>query len=144
VPINFYNSNIEFRLREIKVIKKWIEKVILLHGYQVENLSIIFCSEEEIVRINSEFLKHNYPTDIITFSYSQEKSIEAELYIALSVVKCNSKIFNQTFKNELERVIIHGVLHLLGYNDKTRAQRKVMREAEDKYLKLLHENVTGI
>ncbi|HNV82170.1 MAG: rRNA maturation RNase YbeY [Tenuifilaceae bacterium] len=144
MPINFYNSNIEFRLREIKVIKKWIEKVILLHGYQVENLSIIFCSEEEIVRINSEFLKHNYPTDIITFSYSQEKSIEAELYIALSVVKCNSKIFNQTFKNELERVIIHGVLHLLGYNDKTRAQRKVMREAEDKYLKLLHENVTGI
>ena len=144
MPINFYNSNIEFRLREIKVIKKWIEKVILLHGYQVENLSIIFCSEEEIVRINSEFLKHNYPTDIITFSYSQEKSIEAELYIALSVVKCNSKIFNQTFKNELERVIIHGALHLLGYNDKTRAQRKVMREAEDKYLKLLHENVTGI
>jgi len=144
VPINFFNSSITFRLRGKKIIKKWIEKVVLLNGYQINELSIIFCSEEEIVRINNEFLKHYYSTDIITFSYSKEKSLEAELYIAISVVKYNSKIYSQTFKNELERVIIHGVLHLIGYDDKTKKQKEEMRIAEDKYLKLLNENVKGI
>jgi rRNA maturation RNase YbeY len=137
VPIKFYNSNILFRLRNKKKIKSWINGVVSNHGYMVENISIIFCSEEEIHRINNHFLNHNYFTDIITFPYSNGKSISADLYISVPTVKENAKLYKQLFSIELNRVIIHGVLHLLGYDDKTEEMKKRIRVAEENSLKLL-------
>jgi rRNA maturation RNase YbeY len=138
VPIKFYNSNIPFRLRNKRKIVSWIERVVSNHGYIVENISIIFCTEEEIIRINNQYLNHNYFTDIITFPYSKDKNISADLFISIPTVRDNAKVFNQLFSVELNRVIIHGVLHLIGYDDKTVKMKKKIREVEDQCLKLFN------
>jgi rRNA maturation RNase YbeY len=131
VAIKFYNNKCSFRLRSKKIIKNWIKITIEENGYTLNDISIIFCSSQEILRINRKYLNHNYLTDIITFPYNQGKSISADIFICISVVKQNAKDFKQNLKKELYRVIIHGILHLIGYNDITDEQIKEIRKAEE-------------
>ncbi len=100
-------------------------------------IAIILCSDEYLLDINKKFLSHDYYTDIITFDYTEGKRISGELYISIDRVKENAKQLGVSFPNELHRVMIHGVLHLCGYKDKTRKDREMMRTKEDQKLKML-------
>ena len=103
----------------------------------LESLSIVFCSDEYLLHINKEYLKHDYYTDIITFDYSvTPRTIVGEMYISVTRVKDNAKSFGTTFQRELYRVIFHGLLHLCGYKDKTPASSNEMRRKEEHYLGL--------
>lgn len=106
-------------------------------GFVLKQLNIIFCTDKALLEMNRKFLKHDYFTDIITFPLSDKKQpIEAELYISVDRIKENARINNETFTRELHRVIFHGCLHLLGYNDKSSQQIKRIRERESHYLRL--------
>ena len=108
---------------------------ILISEKKIEgDIVILFCSDEYLLEINKKHLNHDYYTDIITFDYCVEKIVSGDLYISIDRVKENAKVFNETFMNELTRVVIHGVLHLCGYNDKTDSDQKIMRNLENKYL----------
>lgn len=106
-------------------------------GCMLRSLNVIFCTDDALLVINRDFLNHDYYTDIITFPINKDKSgLEAELYISIDRVKENAKEGKVSFKEELHRVIFHGCLHLVGYNDKSSQQIKKMREREDHYLRL--------
>ncbi|MDR1562335.1 MAG: rRNA maturation RNase YbeY [Dysgonamonadaceae bacterium] len=119
------------------VIKQWIFSVINTFGKKTGNITYVFCSDEEILRINNQYLKHDYYTDIITFDYSEKDLVSGDLFISLDTVKSNSEKFATKFNDELYRVMIHGILHLCGLNDKSAKQQATMRENEDEALKHL-------
>lgn len=125
-------------IKPINIIKPHITKNI---KYLVKNenrklgiVSLIFCSDNYLLDINKNYLNHNYYTDIITFNYVEDKVISGDLFISIDRVKENAIEFDTIFENELYRVIFHGILHLIGYNDKTKEEKGVMREKEDLYL----------
>lgn len=125
-------------IKPINITKPHITKNI---KYLVKNenrklgiVSLIFCSDNYLLDINKNYLNHNYYTDIITFNYVEDKVISGDLFISIDRVKENAIEFDTIFENELYRVIFHGILHLIGYNDKTREAKRVMREKEDLYL----------
>lgn len=124
-PINFNKT------------KDWIIQVIKFEKKQLGDLEYVFCSDDYLHQINVKHLKHNTLTDIITFDYCVDDIIHGEIFISTERVAENAKNFIKTFDNELKRVIIHGVLHLIGYNDKTAEESKQMRAKEDFYLTLL-------
>jgi probable rRNA maturation factor len=135
--INFFSQKPRFKLSNPKKTSSWIKKTVEKEGASLISLNYIFCSDEYLADINVKFLRHNTLTDIITFNYNPSKTeIEGEIYISVDRVRENAQTFEVDFQTELNRVIIHGVLHLLGYNDKTKAQKKAMREKEDSYLSL--------
>ena len=101
------------------------------------NINIIFCSDDYLLSINKAHLNHDFYTDIITFSFNREKEISGDLFISVDRAKENSEINNETYLNETSRLVIHGLLHLCGYNDKTDAQSKTMRSKENQYLKMI-------
>ena len=118
-----------------KNIRNFVTELMNGEGCDLKNLDINLIENSEIKRINRKFLNHNYYTDIITFPYSIGKSgIEGELFISLDEVKSNSLSFSEPFKNEFMRVIIHGCLHLTGYNDKTRKQKELIKQKENFYM----------
>jgi len=122
-------------LKERNRLKTYIKSVFKKEHKSLNTLSIIFCSDNYLLNINREFLKHNYYTDIITFDLSISKHlIDGEIYISIQRVKENAKTFNTTTKSELHRVIFHGVLHLCGYLDKSHFQKNLIRSKEDYYL----------
>jgi len=135
--IIFHQEDISFRLKNIKKIKSWIEKSIALERGIVGDLNYIFCSDTYLHKINLEYLKHDTLTDIITFDYSEKKQISGDIFISIDRIKENALKFNQSTDIELNRVLIHGVLHLLGYKDKTPKEKETMRAKEDFYLTLL-------
>lgn len=130
--IQFFNEDIEFTLQNEEKIKFWITDVIKKEGSDLGFINFIFCSDKHLHQINIQFLNHDTFTDIITFPYSEE-IVEADIFISTERVEENSSLFNVTFEHELMRVIIHGVLHLIGYNDKTENQKSQMRSKEDLY-----------
>lgn len=137
--LNFFNHNIDFAISNSDKVATWIlntfdkEKILK----KIE-LSIIFCSDESLLKINKEFLNHDYYTDIITFPIEETEDVfEAELYISIDRITDNANKLNISFQTELHRVIIHGVLHLCGYKDKSETEILEMRTKEDFYLKLL-------
>lgn len=132
--INFFAKDVNFSIQKKAIYKKWLNEVILIYGFKAGEINIIFCSDSYILEINSEFLNHNYYTDIITFDYSDDNILSGELYISIDTVLLNSKKYKQTFENELNRVIVHGVLHLCGLNDHTKSEKIEMRHAEDNAL----------
>jgi probable rRNA maturation factor len=134
-PIHFFKEKISFRLTNSAELQKWISLAVKHHKFKIEQINFIFCSDKKLLVLNKKFLKHNYFTDIITFDNSTEKKkIEADIFISVERVTANSKKFKTTFKDELHRVIIHGVLHLLGYSDKTKKDVEKMRGAENFWL----------
>jgi len=114
----------------------WIKQVIAQFNKTTGNITYIFCSDAEILRINQFYLKHDYYTDIITFDYSEGDKISGDLFISLETVKTNSEKFKTNFDEELRRVMIHGILHLCGYEDKTPEEERIMREKEDVALQI--------
>jgi rRNA maturation RNase YbeY len=135
IPIHFFKEEISFRLQHSADLQKWISRAVHHHKFKIEQINFVFCSDKKLLALNKKFLKHNYFTDIITFDNSLEKKrIEADIFISVERVKANSKKFKTTFKDELHRVMIHGVLHLLGYSDKAKKDVVKMREAEDFWL----------
>ena len=135
-PIRFFSEEIKFSLANKNDLRKWILKTILKEGYKLEELNFVFCSDKYLLQLNKKFLKHNTLTDVITFNYSETtQKISGEIYISIERIKENAKKFNSTFKNELHRVIIHGVLHLCGFSDKYPSRKSQMKRKEDYYLK---------
>jgi len=120
---------------EISAIKS--TELIDNEGFIIGYINIIFCSDDYLLSINKAHLNHDYYTDIITFSFNDEKEISGDLFISVDRAKDNSEINNETFLNETSRLVIHGLLHLCGYNDKTDAQCKIMRSKENQYLKMI-------
>ncbi len=123
-PVKIYRNHIK------KSIKNLINKELKILG----DLTVILCSDKYLLNINIEYLQHNYYTDIITFNYVDGNVISGDLFVSIERVKENSAEFNTCFIKELYRVMFHGVLHLIGYNDKTADEKKAMREKEDLYL----------
>ena len=114
----------------------WIKRVIAHHCKKPGNITYIFCSDTEILRINNFYLNHDYFTDIITFDYSEGNKISGDLFISLQTVKTNSEKFKTDYIEELQRVMIHGILHLCGFEDKTSVGKKIMREKENEALEM--------
>ncbi|HIW87167.1 MAG TPA: rRNA maturation RNase YbeY [Candidatus Onthomorpha intestinigallinarum] len=118
-------------------LKEWINKTAEQREKKIGNISYIFCSDDELLQINNQYLKHDYYTDVITFDYSEGAVLNGDIFISVDRVRDNAKQVGVTFEEELYRVMIHGVLHLSGVNDKTEQQAKQMRKAEEDSLKLL-------
>ena len=137
MAISFSNDNITFNLKRKSELKSWIRSVIEKEKYVLGNLSYTFVSDESLLKINIDYLKHNTYTDIITFNYNEDKKVSGEIFISVDRVKENAKKFDVNFEEELHRVIIHGVLHLCGYKDKTKADSDLMRKKENASLRLL-------
>ena len=106
---------------------------------KIGNISIIFCSDNYILDINQQFLQHDYFTDIITFDYCEGNTLSGDLFISIDSVRANADFFGTTFENELNRVIVHGILHLIGYDDHTEEEQKTMRSKENYYLEKRNE-----
>lgn len=137
--INFFSEKIRFKLSNSKKTASWIKSVIKNEKCVLNSLNYIFCSDEYLKEINAQYLGHNTYTDIVTFNYNPSKGeLEGEIYISVDRVRDNAKTFKSDFQSEMHRVIIHGVLHLIGFNDKSKREKAVMREKEDTYLSLLN------
>jgi rRNA maturation RNase YbeY len=135
IPIYFFKEDVRFRLNYSKELKKWIEATIRKKRFQVKTINFIFCSDKYLLQLNRQFLHHNYFTDIITFDNSIGKNkIEADIYISVDRVKVNAKRFKVAFDNELHRVLIHGILHITGFDDKSEQKSDEMKKAEDYWL----------
>ena len=134
MAIFFHYQFSEYRLRKSSPVKDWLDKVIRDEGKISGEIVFYFVEDRELREINREFLEHDYYTDVITFDYSEDDSITGEIYISVDTVRYNSKSLGIPYTGELRRVILHGVLHLLGYNDRDKEEQMLMRKMEDKYL----------
>lgn len=132
--IHFFNEGITFRFPKKNLVKKWINQVIQSENRLTGNINIIFCSDEYLLQLNEKYLNHDTLTDIITFDFSEENIISGDLFISLPRVIENSKLFSKPFNEEIHRVIIHGILHLCGYQDKNEQEQKIMSVKENLYL----------
>lgn len=124
-------------LKKRTILKQWIKAIVENNKKEVGEISYIFCSDEQLLKINKEFLNHDYYTDIITFDYSETDVVSGDLFISIERIKDNAQTLNTSYQEELHRVIIHGVLHLLGYKDKTEEESENMRKLEDECLLIL-------
>lgn len=145
MDISFFQQDVEFAWREEEDIRQWIINTLEQESSDTINsgeITIIFCSDEYLLDINNKYLNHDYYTDIITFTYSHSP-LTADLYISTDRVKENAEDMKHGFYEELYRVIIHGILHSCGYDDKTIPEQKQMRDKEDEYLKIILPVVQG-
>ena len=134
--ITYSSENIKmpsFRKREVT---KWIRNVANSYGKKVGEIGYLFCDDEKILEVNREYLQHDYYTDIITFDYDEGNTINGDLVISLDTVRTNAEQFGKAYEEELLRVIIHGILHLCGINDKGPGEREIMEAAENKALEM--------
>ena len=120
-----------------KETTEWIKEVAACYGKRVGEIAYIFCSDDKILEVNQQYLQHDYYTDIITFDYCEGNRISGDLFISLDTVRTNAEQFEQPYDRELHRVIIHGILHLCGINDKGPGEREIMEAAENKALALV-------
>lgn len=135
--IRFFSNGLNLSLNNRNELKYFLKKIIESKGKELVSINYIFCSDKELLRLNNKFLNHDFYTDILTFDLSEsKKKINAEIFISLERVKDNAAQFKSPIKRELLRVIIHGVLHLCGYSDKSKTEILKMRKAENKYLSL--------
>lgn len=136
IDFNSVSSTIN-KLENENIISEWISETISSEGFTEGKIAYIFCDDEYLNKINLEFLNHNTLTDIISFDNRLGKQINGEIYISVERVRENAKIYKTNFKDELHRVMIHGILHFCGYNDKSDAETKIMRNKEEESLKRL-------
>lgn len=135
MAISFNFIEIKDNLKQKNKLKSWIKSIVEKEGMKAGDISYIFCSDDYLLEINKTYLQHDYYTDIITFDYNAENKIAGDLFISIDRVRENAEELNQSFEDELHRVIIHGVLHLLGYKDKTEKEEKLMRRKEQECLR---------
>ncbi|HDS06402.1 MAG TPA: rRNA maturation RNase YbeY [Bacteroides sp.] len=134
--MSFHNQGTKDVLRNKRKHTYWIRDWLHLHQFKPGNITFIFTTNTALRKINREFLQHNHFTDVITFDYTEEKVISGDIFISADQVKKNAVEYAVGFEDELRRVIIHGVLHLMGYDDRTEEERNVMRKMEDDALNL--------
>ena len=114
--------------------QKWLEDIILSEGKKTGEINYIFCDDEYLLKINQDYLQHDYYTDIITFDYVKGKTISGEIFVSLQRISDNASTLSRDYEEELKRVLAHGILHLAGYKDKTEEEEKEMRRMENLYL----------
>lgn len=136
IPIYFHSEGTSYILRHKKLIREWIITVIDSENSKLGEINFIFCRDKYLHKINLTYLKQDTYTDTITFDYSEKGLLSGDIFISIERVKENAKKFNANFTDELHRVIIHSILHLLGYKDNTHAQKVIMRKKEDFCLSL--------
>jgi probable rRNA maturation factor len=134
MAISFTSQNIKFNLKKKTALKSWISFIIQKEKKELGEINYVFMSDEELIKTNIEFLDHHTYTDIITFDYCEGELINSDIFISIDRVKENAKTFDTTFENELHRVMIHGVLHLCGYKDKSKKDAELMRKKENSSL----------
>lgn len=132
--IRFFSDNISFDFKPKAFTKRWLKMVAESEGRKIGDISVIFCSDDYLLDINKKFIGHDYYTDIITFDYCEGDVLSGDLFISIDSVKDNSAHFKTTFEEELNRVIVHGVLHLIGFDDHTPDDQAMMRSKENQYL----------
>ena len=137
MPIKFFSENTKFNLKNKNLIKNWVNSTIISVNKKTGNINFIFTSDKHLLKINKEYLSHKYYTDIITFNYCENEIVSGDIFISIDTIKYNSSRFNVAIIEELHRVIIHGVLHLLGFDDQSDEEKAVMREKENYYLERL-------
>lgn len=139
MPVRFFSQSLPFKILKPNIVKNWVLKTFENECVNKKiDVNIIFCTDDELLEINQNYLNHDFYTDIITFPIEEDEVLlEAELYISIDRVKENANTLNVTFELELNRVIIHGILHLCGYNDSTEIEKKTIREKESHYLSIL-------
>ena len=137
--ISYNTVNVKMPAIRRRDTSAWIKAVAASYGKKVGEIAYIFVDDEEILRVNREYLQHDYYTDIITFDYTEGDTISGDLFISLDTVRTNAEQYGKPYEEELHRVIIHGILHLCGINDKGPGEREIMEAAEDKALALLGE-----
>lgn len=135
--ITYQTDGVKMPAIKRREITAWIKKVAASYNKKVGDIAYIFCDDEKILEVNREYLQHDYYTDIITFDYCEGDTISGDLFISLDTVRSNSELVSETYDRELLRVIIHGVLHLCGINDKGEGEREIMEEKENKALAML-------
>lgn len=140
--IRFITDNsCTFNLKNKALLKKWIRETIINNKYACGDITYIFCNDDMILDINRRYLKHDYYTDIISFDYSDDCIISGDIFISVDTVSSNALKYKVDFNDEILRVIIHGVLHFLGYKDKKTIDKKRMTMAENKAIKAFHKTV---
>lgn len=137
MSIRIFYDEVSYRYKGWLKLKILLNEIISGNNFLTGDIGIIISTDSRIREINVEFLEHDYFTDVITFNYNSGKVINGEIYISFDTVKLNSLNYNVSLNNEMSRVIIHGLLHLAGFNDKTNEEKSVMRGEEDKWLKTL-------
>ena len=137
--IRFFQEEISFRLKEIRRVKHWLGQVLTSEGRNHGDINYIFCNDAYLLKVNQEYLQHDTLTDIITFDNREKPHdpIEADIYISVERVRENADLLKLAFEQELKRVMVHGLLHLCGYGDKTNAEKAAMRQKENDYLQQL-------
>jgi rRNA maturation RNase YbeY len=139
--VHFFREDTNFLPSDIPTLQKWIVQVVENEGFVVEELNYIFCSDEHLHKINMEFLQHDTYTDVITFDQSEEEQvIEGDIFISIERIRENAENFHVGAEDEMRRVMVHGVLHLLGFKDKSEEEVAQMRAKENEYLNLYKEN----
>ena len=134
----FRESDIPCSVEEKLSVKNWVKRVAKFHGVTLGEICVVSCSDKYLLGVNIEHLNHDYYTDIITFDYSNEEGVSGDLLISFDRVKENAEAEGVGFQEELKRVIIHGVLHLIGFKDKTDSEAQEMRAQENKALEMFH------
>lgn len=136
MELTFHSEEIDFELKNAAKIEEWLKKAIKSENWILAELTYIFCSDAYLYQMNVEHLQHDTYTDVITFQYNEE-FVEGDIFISVERTKENAKTFGVTSSHELHRVMVHGLLHLMGYKDKTPADKTLMTEKENEYLELL-------
>ncbi|RNI26996.1 rRNA maturation RNase YbeY [Rufibacter latericius] len=138
LPIEFFTEEVEFEVKNEEKVKTWLSEIISKYSFELESLNYIFCSDEYLHQMNVEYLDHDTLTDVITFDNSDfEGVIEGDVFISIDRIVDNATSFNITPEEELHRVMAHGLLHLLGFDDKTPEKKALMRTKENECLDLL-------
>ena len=133
-----YHYQTNFKLKHPEEYTDWINKCITIGGSNAGSINFVFCSDDELLKINQDYLGHDFYTDIITFQYESAPVISGDIYISVDRVLENANTFKENFSTEMKRVMIHGVLHLLGYNDKSDLEKEVMRAKEAELIAMFH------
>lgn len=134
--ISFQTINVEMPAIDQRQVGAWVRRVADTYGYRVGDIAYVFVDDEEILRVNRQFLSHDYYTDIITFDDTEGRLIQGDLFISLDTVRSNAEGLGVSYEEELYRVIIHGILHLCGINDKGPGEREIMEAAENRALSI--------
>lgn len=137
MAISYFSEDTKFSIKERRKLTRWIKVCIVKHGKKLGDLTFVFCSDRHLLSINQQYLKHSYYTDVITFDYSEDLTVSGDIFISVDTVLENSMTFKKEFLDELHRVIIHGVLHLCGFGDKSEYESQQMRLLEDECLSFL-------
>ncbi|MBR4774813.1 MAG: rRNA maturation RNase YbeY [Bacteroidales bacterium] len=132
--VSYFNEDIAFPFKEKRLTSRWLKFVAESEAKRLGDISVIFCSDNYILDINIKYLQHDYYTDIITFDYCEGNRLSGDLFISIDSVRENASFYGAEFADELNRVIVHGLLHLIGYDDHSPEDIAVMREKENYYL----------